>query len=92
MTEIVSQIQVYEHGYGFLTDPSGQSLYHQDFTNVNAPSRIDDSLSKIAKAQQTQSSGSQLLAYRWQGEKQASGLPQSVQRHAVSDHRACRGY
>lgn len=61
--KLVSEIQVYDSGYAFLTDDQGNVMYHRDFPLGTKMEAVDTSLLPVVKELGNGTSGSKLFTY-----------------------------
>lgn len=71
MTDLVSAMQVYETGYGFLTDSDATIMYHASLPIGVELEHADAALAPVARELENGTSGSALFSYKWKGEPRA---------------------
>lgn len=69
ITEQVESMHVYDTGYAFLTDRSGNVMYHHSLPMGTTLESVDPDLRPVVSELETGTSGSALFAYRWKAEE-----------------------
>ncbi|MEI3479826.1 MAG: diguanylate cyclase [Bilophila sp.] len=69
ITDIVKAMRVYQNGYAFLTDKTGNIMFHPEFPFGTELASADGALRPIAWEIGSGTSGSTLFPYTWRGEE-----------------------
>lgn len=69
ITDIVKTMRVYQSGYAFLTDTTGNIMFHPEFPFGTELGSADGTLRPIAWEIGSGTSGSSLFSYQWRGEE-----------------------
>lgn len=69
ITKQVEAMSVYKSGYAFLTDNSGNIMYHKSLAMGASMTSMDKNLQPVVNELENNSSGSSLFSYNWKGEE-----------------------